>query len=114
MSRPIVLGALGGVAAGFGVWFIVSKLLDKQFDTGSARLRAEMGSGSSELRSQMEAGRVQMQAQIRDAVRREVPPVVRSELTSTLNDFGLTPATGRQITRILTNAERIGLVGVRY
>jgi hypothetical protein len=88
MDRSLLLGAAGGAMAALGVWLVVSKVIDKQLESGAADLAPQIGV----------------------AVRTEVPPVVRAELTRTLAEYGFTQATGRQISSLLNNADRLGVL----
>jgi len=81
-------GAIGGgIAAGF-VWMLANRAIDRQLQQGAARMRP----------------------QIQAAVREQVPPAVRAELTATLARYNITPETGRQLNAALTLADTAGLI----
>lgn len=88
MDRNLLLGAAGGAGAALLVWGIASRMISKQLESGAA----------------------EMTPLIASSVRTEVPPVVRAELTRTLNDYGFTPDTGRQISSLLSYGERLGVL----
>lgn len=88
MEDSILYGAIGGAAATFGLWFIVSRVIDNQ----------------------LAAGADEMVPAIQQAVRTEVPPAVHAELTRTLAEYGITPATGAQVNQLLTTAERLRVI----
>lgn len=88
MDRSLLLGAIGGVGATLVLWAVMAKVIDKQLEAGAADLAPQIGV----------------------AVRTEVPPVVRQELTRTLAEYGFTQATGRQISSLLQAADRIGVL----
>lgn len=88
MDRSLVLGALGGAGAALVVWGVASRLISKQLEDGAST----------------------MTPLIATSVRTEVPPAVRAELTRTLNEYGFTPETGRQISSLLAYGDRLGVL----
>jgi hypothetical protein len=110
MLRTIVLGGLGGLAGTVAVWWLVSRSLDKQLQAGGQELSTELLTGRGELESRLAEGRRELTDRIRQEVATQVPPTVRRELESTLARYNITPATGRQISSVLTAAERMGFL----
>lgn len=90
---------VGGVAGGLLaliVWKVASKAIDKQLAEGG---KALLRSAETQLRTEGVA-----------IIRREVPPLVQAQMTTTLRNFGLTPETGRQIATVLNYADRVGII----
>lgn len=108
-----LLGAAGGLAAGLVVALVASRLLDQKLSEGSSTLTERLGSGREELEAAFAEGRRDLERLVSERVRTEVPPVVRREVEASLSSYGLTPDTGRQIARVLSYAERAGLLGLR-
>jgi hypothetical protein len=86
--RSILYAGLGGAVGATVLWFIASRLIDAQLQRGVSSIAPEIAS----------------------AVQREVPPVVRRELESTLRRYNITPETGRQISSILNAFSASGLL----
>ena len=51
-----------------------------------------------------------VEQEIRNVLREEVPPMVQSEMASTLQAAGLDPATGRRIASMAESLDRIGIL----
>lgn len=109
----ILLGAAGGLAVGLVIAFYASRSLDRKMTEGAATLTDQFGAGRHELDRQLAQGRRDLDRLVREHVATEVPPVVRTTVAHTFADYGLTPDTGRQISRVLSYAESAGLIGLR-
>lgn len=91
--------ALGGLAGGFTtfvVWKIFSSKIDKQLSTGVTDVLSAV---EPELKRTLTA-----------EIDAQVPGLVRQGITSTLNTYGITPTTGRQISSVLATASDWGLI----
>lgn len=96
MLKPFIIGALGGVGVAFLSWMFISKKLDQEFQGRATSLLDEMSPG--------------LRQEIQRTLDREVPTRVRTEIRRTLNSYGITEATGRQISSVLATADRMGLI----
>lgn len=94
----LLLGAIAGGAVAAGAWLWISKQMDKAFEEGSRDLLAQ--------------ARPAMEREIRQQLQSQIPPLIDRQMTETLNRYGITPQTGAQLSRALTAAERIGLIGL--
>ena len=110
MLRTLVLGGLGGLAGTVAVWWLISHALDKQLESGGQELSSGLLTGRAELERRLSEGQVELTRRIREEVSTQVPPTVRRELEATLARYSITPDTGRQISSVLSYAERMGLI----
>lgn len=108
--RSILWGAVAGVAAGVVLWWVISRQLDEQLTTGVEQVATRLGVGRDELQRRLLAGRAELEDAIRAQLEREVPPLVQSQVASTLASYGLTPTTGRRLEQVLALADRMGLI----
>lgn len=115
--RPVIgsilIGAAGGVLAGFVVWLIARRQLEQKLAAGAGQLTEQFGAGRVELDRALAAGRVELDREVRARVRAEVPGAVDQGIQQALQSYGLTPETGLRLRRVLERVESIGLVGVR-
>lgn len=107
----ILLGLAGGALGGALVAVYAGRQLDQKLATGSAELTGQFGAGRAELDRALAAGRAELDQTVRARVTAQVPPIVRNEVKTVLDSYGLTPATGRRINQALAYAERAGLLG---
>lgn len=112
-SGWFVFGVAGGLIGGLAVAFWARRQLDARMAQGAVELSQQFGTGRAELERALAAGRVELDRAVRTQVSRQVPPIVRNEVKTVLDSYGLTPATGRQISQALAYAERTGLLGGR-
>jgi hypothetical protein len=91
----LISAACGAVAA-YVVWRYGSAQIDKQLAAGGSRLLRDI--------------RPELTGMIGTELTRQVPPMVRTEIRSTLSSYGITPTTGRRIDRVLVLAERTGII----
>lgn len=99
MPKTLLMGAAGGAVVGFAAYLIIGRYMDaKLAEGGRAMLASAEGELGTSLRAQLD---------------RQIPPLVHQQMTQTLNGYGLTPQTGQQIARVLSSAERYGLLGLR-
>lgn len=108
--RTVLFGVAGGLLGGLGVWWYASRQLDKSFAQGAARISGELTTGGAELDARLQQGRAELEAEVRRQVATQVPPAVDRQLRTTLARYGITEATGRQITNVLNQAERMGIL----
>lgn len=95
---PFLLGAFGGAVVGLGIWAYASKSLDQQLESGGSRLSAGVAEGRSTLEARLRQGEIELQSRI------------RTEVSRTLDGYGLTRETGERISRLLAAAESTGLL----
>jgi acyl-CoA synthetase (AMP-forming)/AMP-acid ligase II len=108
--QKLVFGLSGGIVGGLLVWWIASRAVDKSFSAGAARISGELTSGGAELDARLAQGRRELEQKVREQVQAQVPAAVDRQLRTTLARYGITEATGRQITNVLNNAERMGII----
>lgn len=89
------VGAAGGVVATVAAWFVVSKVLDRQFDAAAAEFVTR---GSAELRRTLDT---------------EIPRRVGAAIDQKFTEAGITRQTGQQLSALLDAADRIGLIGLQ-
>ena len=106
MWKSLALGALAGGIVGGIAFAYGSRKLDQQVEEGAVRMAADLGIGADQLRAELNRGREELRAQIR----RQVPPLVEDQLEITLDRYGITPQTGRQMAIVLARAEEYGLI----
>ena len=104
------IGASAGALVGLGVWWFAARKLDASLAEGSGQLAARLGMGQRELNAQLEAGRQQLRIEVIRQVNAQLPNAVRTSMTSTLNEYGITPATGQRVATVLDYADRIGII----
>jgi|SRR6185503_599152 len=88
------VGAAGGAIATVTAWLIVSKALDRQFDSAAGEFVTR---GSAELRRTLDT---------------EIPARVGAAIDQKFAEAGITRQTGQQLTTLLDAADRIGLIGL--
>jgi predicted component of type VI protein secretion system len=91
-----LVGSVCGAVAGFAVWRYGSAKLDEQLAAGGSSLIRDI--------------RPELSSMLRTELGRQVPPMVRTELRSTLASYGITPTTGRRIDSLLAAADRVGII----
>jgi hypothetical protein len=96
LAVPVLVGAIAGGAVATVAWYFTNRAIDKQLASGG---RALLASAERELTAEASA-----------LIAREVPPRVRTELEATLRRYNITPDTGRQISTVLSYADRVGLI----
>ncbi len=99
--RNVLLAGVGGAVAGGLVWFVARRSLDGQFEKSASELDQELVGGSEELRRKLEAGRREMRSEVTAQVRREIPPAVDRQLRETLDLYGITPQSSREIVTLI-------------
>lgn len=104
----ILLGLAGGALGGALVAIYAGRQLDQKLATGSTELTGQFGAGRAELDRALAAGRAELDRAVRSQVTTMVPPIVRNEVKTVLDSYGLSPATGRRISQVLAYAERVG------
>lgn len=92
-------GAIAGGVVAVVAWFAISRTIDAKLAEGG---HAMLASAEGDLRTAIDR-----------QLTREIPSRVQAEMSRTLNGYGLTPASGRQIASLLSRAESIGLLGLR-
>lgn len=89
------VGAAGGAAITVVGWAFFSRTLNRQFQDASADFVRQGG------------------VALRRTLDEEIPQRVRETMDARLREAGFTNDTGRQLSTVLTAAERIGLIGLR-
>lgn len=94
--QPILVGALAGGLVATVAWYFTNRAIDKQLAQGGHAL--------------LESAERELNAEASALIAREVPPRVRAELEATLRRYNITPETGRQISTVLSYADRVGII----
>jgi hypothetical protein len=92
-------GAAAGVAVAGLSWLIIGRVIDRKIGEGGTQL--------------LERGELRLRQEIEATLDRELPGLVQRQIRTELGRYGVTEATGRQITTVLNYADRVGLLGVR-
>lgn len=103
---PMLLGAATGVIVGLLVWKYAEKKLNDSLSAGESQLARELSTGIRQVRGQANAGRAQVQAAIAAAIREQVLPAVKAQVTTSITRAGVTPALIADVKQAIDLARR--------